>query len=100
MLHIATWEAVVRRRARGEKVEVSDAEDWPKVTETTQKAWEAALERLESGHRELVRVVAAFDERRLDAPLVPGGNSGYVQFHGVAQHDLYHAGQIAVLKKG
>jgi len=31
---------------------------------------------------------------------VPGGNPAYVQFHGAAQHDLYHAGQIAVLKKG
>ena len=81
-------------------MEVSDAEDWRKATETTPKAWEAALERLESGDRELARAVAAFDERRLDEPLVPGGGSGYVQFHGVAQHDLYYAGQIAVLKKG
>jgi hypothetical protein len=45
-------------------------------------------------------VVEGFDEGRLDRPLAPGGGTGYVQFHGAVQHDLYHAGQIAVLRKG
>ena len=100
VLHIAVWEDVVRRRALGEKFNPSDEQDWPMVAETTPEAWEAALDRLKTGHRELIRVVSRFDEGRLDEPLVPGGSTGYVQFHGAAQHDLYHAGQIAVLKKG
>jgi hypothetical protein len=98
-LHIGTWEDVVRRRALGQKVEVSDDENWPTITEPTAKAWEAAIARITAGHMELRRVVAAFDPRRIDEPLVPGGNTAYVQFHGAAQHDLYHAGQIAVLRK-
>ena len=98
--HIAVWEDVVRRRALGEKFNPSDEQDWPEVTDTSPKAWSATLAALKAGHQELIHVVEAFDASKLDQPLVPGGSTGYVQFHGAAQHDLYHAGQIAVLKKG
>lgn len=98
--HIAVWEDVVRRRALGEKFDPTGAQDWPKVTDTTPKVWNATLAALKAGHQELIQVVEAFDARKLDHPLVPGGSTGYVQFHGAAQHDLYHAGQIAVLRKG
>jgi uncharacterized damage-inducible protein DinB len=99
-LHIGVWEDVVRRRALGESFSPSDAEDWPKVMEVTPAAWKATLKALQAGHTALLDVVSAFDETKLDQPLVKGGSTGYVQFHGAAQHDLYHAGQIAVLKKG
>jgi len=38
-------------------------------------------------------------EVRLDDPIVAGMSSVYNHLHGVIQHDLYHAGQIAILKK-
>ena len=99
-LHIAVWEDVVRRRALGETFNPSDAQDWPSVRAKTPAAWTAAMRKLKAGHAKLREVVASFDDARLDQPLVPGGSSAYVQFHGAVQHDLYHAGQIAVLKKG
>jgi uncharacterized damage-inducible protein DinB len=99
-LHIAVWEDVVRRRALGEQFNPSDAQDWPAVSARTPAAWGSAIRKLKAGHGKLREVVASFDDARLDQPLVPGGSSAYVQFHGAVQHDLYHAGQIAVLKKG
>jgi uncharacterized damage-inducible protein DinB len=100
VLHMTVWEDAVRRRALGEKYNPTDEQDWPKVTDTSEAAWQEAIARLKSGHQALRGVVAAFDPERLEAPLVPGGNTGYVQFHGAVQHDLWHAGQIMVLKKG
>ena len=41
----------------------------------------------------------AFDPRRLDDTVQGKNYSFYVMAHGVVQHDLYHAGQIALLKK-
>lgn len=99
-LHIAVWEDVVRRRALGEKYQPTDEQDWPAIPDTSAAAWQETLTRLKAGHRALRKVVAAFDPKRLDQPLVPGGSTGYVQFHGAVQHDIYHAGQIAVLRKG
>ena len=100
-LHIGVWEDVVRRRALGEKVMPTDAEDWPAVKSKTPAAWAATIRKLKAGHKALAELIAVFDESRLDQILVPGGTtSAYVQFQGVIQHSLYHAGQIAVLKKG
>ena len=98
-LHIGVWEDVVRRRALGEAFQPTDAQDWPAVRATDAAAWRDTLARLKAGHRALRDVIASFDPERLDQPLVPGGSTAYVQFHGAVQHDIYHAGQIAVLKK-
>jgi hypothetical protein len=69
------------------------------VTTSDEAAWQAVNERLRYAHGELMRVVVSLPESRLTEPLVPGGNIGYIQLHGMIQHDLYHAGQIAVLRK-
>ena len=50
-------------------------------------------------HDRLVRTVAGLSESRL-GDRVPGKRYDfYHMLHGIAQHELYHAGQIAVLKK-
>jgi hypothetical protein len=44
--------------------------------------------------------VAGFDPARLGRPLVADSPySAFAQFIGLTQHDLYHAGQIALLKR-
>jgi GNAT superfamily N-acetyltransferase/uncharacterized damage-inducible protein DinB len=100
VLHIATWEGVVRRRLQGEAVaDLPSEQDWPPVQETTETAWHKAMDDLDRGHRALREAIARSDEGRL-AELVPGKeHSVYHMLHGIIQHDLYHAGQIAVLKK-
>jgi hypothetical protein len=54
---------------------------------------------LEQGHEDLVQAISRLDESRLDEPIVEGMSSVYVTLHGIIQHSLYHAGQIAILKK-
>jgi uncharacterized damage-inducible protein DinB len=101
VLHIAAWESVVRRRLAGEPVsDLPDEEDWPPVREASEAAWRKTLRDLERGHRQLQEAVESLHDDRLEE-IVPGkGYSVYVMLHGVVQHDLYHAGQIAMLKKG
>ena len=99
-LHIATWERVGRRRLEeASPIEVSDEEDWPAVGDTTDAAWANTLEELRRNHEALRASIRQLDETRLDE-IVPGTQySFYFLLHGVIQHDLYHAGQIALLKK-
>jgi hypothetical protein len=54
---------------------------------------------LQLGNQELRTVVEALDPQRLDEPILSGMPSVYITVQGVVQHDLYHAGQIAILKK-
>ena len=98
--HIAAWEDAVRRRLAGERVELSDAEDWPPAGAGGEPAWAELVARLEAGNRALREAIMAFDESRLDQPPGAGPTPAYRLMHGVIHHDLYHAGQIAALRKG
>lgn len=97
--HIAAWEGAVTSRLRGGRGELSAAEDWPAVTETNEQAWKETTERLRRVHDELCEAVSKLDDSRLGQPIVAGMSSVYVTLHGIIQHSLYHAGQIALLKK-
>ena len=99
VLHITAWMEVARRRMEGEPLELTPAQDWPAVPDTSEAAWQLALGKLE-GEQEMLRgAVAAFDSERLDEPVAGKPYSIYFLLHGVIQHNLYHAGQIALLKK-
>ena len=102
VLHIAAWDGAVRRRLGGEALALSDEQNFPPVTDTSESAWRSTLARVRQVHDELVAAVAAFPDSRLGEK-VPGKDPDYDTFyymlHGVAQHELYHAGQIALLKK-
>lgn len=102
VLHIAAWDGAVRRRAGGVAVSVSDKQNFPPVTDTSEVAWRKAVEHLQHTHDELVKAVAAFPDSRLKQQ-VPGKAAKYhnffYMFSGIVQHELYHAGQIALLKR-
>ncbi|MFN2578909.1 MAG: DinB family protein [Pyrinomonadaceae bacterium] len=99
--HIAVWEDVGRRRLSGDRaqIEISSPEDWPPPEENSEAAWEQAKEAFNRGHQALVAAIARTPESSLDVPVFEGMSTFYVTLHGLIQHDLYHAGQIAVLKK-
>jgi uncharacterized damage-inducible protein DinB len=97
--HIAAWHDGVRRRLEGESVELSAEEDWPSVAGTPEAAWQEALAVLERTHTELRRTMSRLTDARLQEMVAGKDYSVGVMLHGLIQHDLYHAGQIALLKK-
>lgn len=100
VLHITAWESVVRRRLAGEVIqELPDEQDWPPVGETSEAAWEKTLEDLKRGQQRLRQAIRGLRDDRLPEAVPSSDHSVYVMLHGVVQHDLYHGGQIALLKK-
>lgn len=100
VLHIAVWENAVKKwLSGGLSFKVSDEEDWQTVKDTGDAAWKKALENLEKGHMELRETISRLSDADLDRVLKEPKPTVYDLLHGVIQHDLYHAGQIAVLKK-
>lgn len=99
--HIAVWEDAGRRRLEGDRAEIniSSPDDWPPADDLSEAAWDQAKAALDRGHEALRKAIAGLDESRLDEPILAGLSTVYVTLHGVIQHDLYHAGQIAMLKK-
>jgi uncharacterized damage-inducible protein DinB len=100
VLHMAAWQDVVRRRLASEViVDLPPQLDWPSVPDTSEAAWRQAVENLTQSKQQLREAVSQLDDHQLSDP-VPGKDySVYVLLHGLIQHNLYHAGQIAVLKK-
>jgi uncharacterized damage-inducible protein DinB len=99
VLHIAAWERAVLSRLNGDRAQLPTEEDWPMIAATSDEAWKQTRQALKQGHDDLRSTIAGLDESRLDQPIIEGLASVYVTLHGIVQHDLYHAGQIAILKK-
>ena len=101
-LHCAVWANAARRRMGGERVKVAPEEDWAAIPDTSEAAWQRDRERVMAELHALAGVIAKFDDARLfDKVLSQEGKPYSIWFmlHGVVQHTLYHAGQIALLKK-
>lgn len=100
--HLGSWNSIVRRRFEGERVEITPELDWPPVWEVSETAWKRAVENLSESYARLRRVAEQFCDDHLShlEPTSAGPSvSRYVVLHGMIQHNLYHAGQIAILKK-
>jgi uncharacterized damage-inducible protein DinB len=99
VLHIAVWDGVALRRLSGEKCQPTGLANFPPVAKPTEAAWRKAVAHAKRAHDALVKAVASLPDSRL-GNRVPGKRYDfYHMLHGIAQHELYHAGQIAILKK-
>jgi uncharacterized damage-inducible protein DinB len=99
VLHITAWADICTRRINGEAVEPITAEDWPDPGPASQQTWRAALETLAGTQLVLADLIETLTDEQLDA-ITPGKDyNNYFLLHGLVQHNLYHAGQIALLKK-
>jgi uncharacterized damage-inducible protein DinB len=100
VLHIAAWENFVGKRLAGEMVKgPTGTEDWSVVNDPSPAAWRRTIDVLMEGHQQLIKAISKMREEKLNETVPETDFSYYVLLHGLVQHDLYHAGQIALLKK-
>ena len=98
--HVTVWEAEVARVIDGkEYVSLQGDAEWPPLTDTGDAAWKTALEELDGANAALCDAVTRFREDRLNEKVAQRDFSFYGLMHGVVQHNLYHAGQIGLLRK-
>jgi uncharacterized damage-inducible protein DinB len=99
VLHIAVWDEAGLRRLSGEKWQPKGLANFPAVTTATDGAWRKAVAATKRTHETLVKTVAGLPDSRLKERIPGKRYDFYHLLHGIAQHELYHAGQIAILKK-
>ena len=96
VLHVTAWVREALAVVEGKKYETLVGEkDWPPVRET----WQAALDDLGATTHALVTAIRAMPEEKLGESAGGAEYNFYFLLHGVVQHNLYHAGQIALLKR-
>jgi uncharacterized damage-inducible protein DinB len=102
VVHAAYWKYTVRRRILGEKrgsfpLKGSNWFRRPEIA--SDKEWKNDVKMLETMHREMRRAIMGL--RQSDLRKRPGGSkyTNEAMIYGVAFHDVYHAGQIQLLKR-
>jgi hypothetical protein len=101
-VHAAYWKYAVWRRLTGAKRGSFPLEgsNWlVRPRQATARAWREDLALLESTHRELRGAVAALAPDALSRTRPGSKVTTLALVAGVAAHDLYHAGQIQLLKR-
>ena len=100
VLHLCSDYSLVLRRLGGDGRQMTQSEGWPTVPEPSAENWSDSIRVLKQLNEDLRQAVRNFPRERLDEPLVAEPPfTAYTQFIGVTQHHLYHAGQMALLKK-
>jgi uncharacterized damage-inducible protein DinB len=102
LLHIDLW-ADIAFRAAAFGIEMpklyGTEKDWTTPFTGSEDEWAAAQAHLFETAERLAETIEAFPDERL-GDIVPGREYNfYYLFHGVVQHSVYHAGQIALLKR-
>ena len=99
--HMTIWRQYVIHKLQGnDDFKVTDELNFPDPPVVPQ-AWPDALKELQASQRDLLKAIAKFPNKRLDE-LVPAASHKYTWYtllHGIIQHDIYHLGQIALLRK-
>jgi hypothetical protein len=92
-LHAAYWKYVVRRKLSGEKrgsFALPGTNFFARPAEASEKAWKEDIQILVAEHCKLRAVVSRLHR--------PSSAHAHV-IRGAAAHDLYHAGQIRLLRQ-
>ena len=105
VLHLTSWKNEVRRRIGGADPATPLEGDWPEAGRRDPAAWSAALATLRQAHDALIAAARTLADEKLTQMVgtkrdpALGTGTYYVLLHGSVQHDIYHAGQISLLKK-
>ena len=101
VLHMTYWRRAAAAALDGASIDPEPpmAENFPPVDGTSDEAWEQARAGLDESQKALVTGLKAFDEERLGEYIADREYTFYFLLHGIIQHDIYHGGQIALLKK-
>ena len=102
VVHAAYWKYAVLRRLTGQKrgsFALEGSNFFTRPIENTERAWRADLKLLDDMHRDLRAAIAALPIAKVEA-IEPGRKTTNAWLiTGIAAHDLYHAGQIQLIKR-
>ncbi len=105
VLHMTAWTEEVASRVNGGESGAPGRGDWPPVKGSSQDEWMAAQGDLLTARKALLKALEGSHEESLFLQVPKKGEahaSGATRaqtLSGLADHDVYHLGQIALLKK-
>jgi hypothetical protein len=102
VIHAAYWKYAVKRRLLGEKrgsFSLQGSNWFVRPMDRSEKAWREDIKLLDREHQRLKEAVSSFQPKNLDRPAQGSKTLARRLIAGIALHDVYHAGQIQLIKK-
>jgi hypothetical protein len=102
VVHAAYWKYAVLRRLTGQKrgsFPLEGSNFFARPVETSDRAWRKDIALLGRMHRDLREAIVALPPAQLHAKAKGAKTTNAFLIQGIAAHDLYHAGQIQLLKR-
>lgn len=97
--HITFWNRLMVQRINGIDVPETESNGYDVPALQTEAEWQALkADNIKSAH-ELAAAIRAFDENRLQLPILPGYTTAYRNLQGTSEHIHYHLGQMVILKQ-
>lgn len=104
LCHMNKWRRAVVIRLQGDldfKVSDSDADNWPPINTLNKEVWENAKKEFGELQEIIIEELGKRDDEFLDKVFIPEKSRFDYRYliMGVIQHDIYHLGQISLMKK-
>ena len=100
--HMTTWRDFTINMLQGNfahKVIIDGEDDWPVIESCSEEDWKGLKDRLKVSQETLLSLIEIATDLQLDHPAGARPFSVRVVVEGITDHDMYHSGQIVLIKK-
>jgi hypothetical protein len=103
--HMLAWKVFTMRKLRGEKeysITLNSEADWAINKEISADEWKQMLMTMDEAHNQIISILEEKDDDFLSEKVPVKSNSVFnyeYLLNGIIHHDIYHLGQIALVKK-
>lgn len=93
--HMTAWRNFVSEKLEGNtEFDLSESQNFPQATN-----WKTVLADLKQSQQRLLNALTQMPDERLQEKVPNRPFKFYTMLHGIIHHDLYHIGQIVLIKK-
>ncbi|MCB0593605.1 MAG: DinB family protein [Lewinellaceae bacterium] len=99
--HILCWRRHFVQRLSGNldfSIQLNSPEDWTAYEGLSEEKWKGMVKELEDNQKEITRLLNGKEDAFLEQDSGKGGITFRERLEGTIQHDLYHLGQMAMMK--
>lgn len=99
--HMIAWRVFGIKNLQGEAYDIEEdgPVNFPEIKQIDAAYWVDLKARLAANQEEFLNLIRSYTDQKLEEKVIGRQYNYYILLHGIIQHDLYHLGQIVLLKK-
>jgi len=102
LAHIISWRELLNKRLQGEdafSVSQQESFNWTRFDPDPETMWDSLLKALDKNQQQIISQLKQEDDALLNQKVAQRSYNYRYLIKGIMEHDIYHLGQIALLRK-